>query len=78
MSAPHPLDNYIQDIVDKALSHYDTSIKKEDATAIINEIEPIIDNIVSKRIKQHLKILANFMLASIQPKGEKPGNAKNT
>jgi len=78
MMPSHPLDNYIQLKIQEELKQHESAIKKEDAKLIINTLMPLIDEIVAKKIKQHLRILTEYMtLATINLKEENSGDAKN-
>jgi len=74
----HPLDNYIQLKIQEELKQHESIIKKEDAKLIIDSLMPLIDEIVAKKIKQHLRILTEYMsLKTLNLKEESPGDAKN-
>jgi nucleoid DNA-binding protein len=75
MSPRHPLDDYIQNEIQKALEYHETSIKKEDAFAIVSAILPEIDRLVARQVKLHLRILAEFLVESLEEKEENSGDA---
>lgn len=78
MSADHPLDAYIQEKIEQALEAHDSTIKKEDAFAIVSAILPEIDKLVAKQVKLHLKILGEFLAESLEDKEENSGDAKDS
>ena len=78
MMERHPLDNYIQLKIQEELKKHESTIKKEDAELIIDTLMPLIDTIVATKIKQHLRILTEYMtLATLNLKEENSGDAKN-
>lgn len=78
MSANHPLDDYIQKKIEEALEQHETTIKKEDAFAIVSAILPEIDKLVARQVKLHLKILGEFLAESLEEKEENSGDAKDS
>jgi len=50
----------IKDELDKQLTLLDVTLKEEDATRIVIAILPHIDELISKRIKQHFTELADL------------------
>jgi len=55
------LRTLIKDELDKQLTLLDVTLKEEDAAQIVLAILPHIDGLISKRIKQHLKEVADLM-----------------
>ena len=78
MSANHPLDVYIQEKIEKALKEHETTIKKEDAFAIVSAILPEIDKLVAKQVKLHLTLLGEFLSESLGGKEENSGDAEDS
>ena len=78
MAPHHPLDDYIQKTIEEALKKHETSIRKEDAFAIVSAILPEIDKLVARQVKLHLRILGEFLSESLGNKEEDTGDAKDT
>jgi len=78
MSQNHPLDDYIQRKIEEALERHESTIKKEDAFAIVSAILPEIDKLVAKQVKLHLRILGEFLSESLDEQEDNSGDAKDS
>lgn len=75
MEQKHPLDDYIQSKIKEILNNHDESIKAEDARIIIQNMIPEINKIVSRQIKLHLKIIAEYLIDTFKEKEENKPDA---
>jgi len=60
------LNKIIEDAVRKTAEGItDSKITTKDATEIVNELMPVIDELISKRVKEHLAEIASYIFQKI-------------
>lgn len=59
------LENELESLVEKIIQKTNNKITSDDAKQIVNYIIPEIDRLISKRIKEHFKVLAEYMMKKI-------------
>lgn len=55
-----PLDDYVNELIDKKLQTHETSITNEDAKQIVEHLMPELEKAVSKIVLKHLKAIALY------------------
>ena len=55
------LKEYLYELIDERIAQKDLDIKKEDAEKIVKFIIPYLDELISKRVKEHFVALGNFI-----------------
>jgi D-alanyl-lipoteichoic acid acyltransferase DltB (MBOAT superfamily) len=67
----NPIEQYVEDTVQRILEKRETKLKEEDAQEIIKAILPEIEAIVSKVVIKHFKALAIYVQANLKDTEEK-------
>jgi DNA-binding protein Fis len=61
-----PLEEYINSLIDKKLEDWNSEIKKEDATEIVNFLMPEIEKKISEIVLKHLKAIATYTINQLK------------
>lgn len=55
------LEVYMKRLVNKILDEREMSLKEDDAKQIVNAIMPELDELISKRVKEHFVTIADLI-----------------
>ena len=65
----NPMDNYINELIDKRLEEWDTNLTKEDAVEIVKSIMPQLEELVAKVVLKHLRALLDHSTKKLKQEG---------
>ena len=57
----HIMEDYLKTLINQVLDKREIELKEEEANKIIKSIIPELDDLISKRVKQHFALLANHI-----------------
>jgi len=59
-------ENEIRDLVKDIIDKQAVRLNKEEVTEIVAELIPYLDELVSKNVKHHLRLLGEYLLKNLQ------------
>jgi len=59
-------ENEIRDLVKDIIDKQEVRLNIEEVTEIVAELIPYLDELVSKNVKQHLRLLGEYLLKNLQ------------
>lgn len=64
------MEEYLSSLINKILDEREMSIKEDEAKQIISAIIPEMDSLISKRMKEHFCLLADFIKEKFSEGGQ--------